>query len=140
MAETVTPTDEALLDEVQRAAFDYFLQTVNPANGLVADTSRENSPVSIAVVGFALSSYPVAVERGPPHHGRLLAAAQRTGLAAAGRFLRLAWPSWQHCRDRTMRIRRSCPPRVQGHVPGSTHPVSPPVSALSVLPRVVMCK
>jgi hypothetical protein len=45
MAETVTPTDEALLDEVQRAAFDYFLQTVNPANGLVADTSRENSPV-----------------------------------------------------------------------------------------------
>jgi hypothetical protein len=64
MAETVTPTDEALLDEVQRAAFDYFLQTVNPANGLVADTSRENSPVSIAVVGFALSSYPVAVERG----------------------------------------------------------------------------
>jgi hypothetical protein len=86
MAETVTPTDEALLDEVQRAAFDYFRQTVNPANGLVADTSRENSPVSIAVVGFALSSYPVAVERGPPHHGRLLAAAQRTGLAAAGRF------------------------------------------------------
>jgi hypothetical protein len=37
---------------------------VNPLNGLVADTSRENSPVSIAVVGFALSAYPVAVERG----------------------------------------------------------------------------
>src|ERR1700726_4664321 len=42
----------------------FFLQTMNPANGLVADTCRENSPVSIAVVGFALSSYPVAVERG----------------------------------------------------------------------------
>ena len=57
-------TDEALLDQMQRAAFGYFLQAVNPRNGLVADTSRDNSPVSIAVVGFALSSYPVAVERG----------------------------------------------------------------------------
>jgi hypothetical protein len=56
--------DEALLDQLQRAAFGYFVQTVNPINGLVADTSRKNSPVSIAVVGFALSSYPVAVERG----------------------------------------------------------------------------
>lgn len=57
-------TDEALLDQLQRAAFGYFLQTVNPDNGLVADTSRDNSSVSIAVVGFALSAYPVAVERG----------------------------------------------------------------------------
>lgn len=52
------------LDALQHAAFGYFLQAVNPANGLIADTSRDNSPVSIAVVGFALSSYPVAVERG----------------------------------------------------------------------------
>ena len=58
------PADEALLDGLQRAAFGYFLQMVNPANGLIADTSRENSPVSIAVAGFALSAYPVAVERG----------------------------------------------------------------------------
>ena len=57
-------TDDALLNQLQRAAFGYFLQAANPANGLVADTSRENSPVSIAVVGFALSAYPVAVERG----------------------------------------------------------------------------
>ena len=56
--------DEVLLDQLQRASFGYFVQTVNPINGLVADTSRKNSPVSIAVVGFALSSYPVAVERG----------------------------------------------------------------------------
>lgn len=40
------------------------MRAVNPANGLVADTSREDSPVSIAVVGFALAAYPVAVERG----------------------------------------------------------------------------
>jgi hypothetical protein len=56
--------DEALLDQLQHAAFRYFLKTVNPLNGLAADTSRDNSPVSIAVVGFALASYPVAVERG----------------------------------------------------------------------------
>ncbi|MEP6865381.1 MAG: glucoamylase family protein [Deltaproteobacteria bacterium] len=56
--------DDTLLSELQRAAFSYFVETINPANGLVTDTSRENAPVSIAVVGFALSTYPVAVERG----------------------------------------------------------------------------
>jgi hypothetical protein len=56
--------DEELLNEIERAAFDYFRQAVNPANGLVADTTRDGSPCSIAVVGFALSVYPVAVERG----------------------------------------------------------------------------
>ncbi len=60
----VVPDDEALLDGLERAAFGYFLEAVNPANGLIADTSREHSPASIGVVGFALSSYPVAVERG----------------------------------------------------------------------------
>ena len=60
----VAPGDEALLDRYQRAAFGYFLRNRNPANGLYADTSRAGSPISIAVVGFALSSYPVAVERG----------------------------------------------------------------------------
>jgi hypothetical protein len=56
--------DDATLDRLQHAAFDYFLESYNPANGLIADTSREGSPCSIAVVGFALSCYPVAVERG----------------------------------------------------------------------------
>jgi hypothetical protein len=58
------PSDEPLLDELQRAAFGYFLENVNPDNGLVADNSRPGVPVSIAVVGFALSCYAVAVERG----------------------------------------------------------------------------
>ena len=57
-------SDETLLDRFQRAAFDYFLQKINPRNGLVADRTCEDAPASIAVVGFALSSYPVAVERG----------------------------------------------------------------------------
>jgi hypothetical protein len=57
-------TDETLLDRLQRAAFGYFLEGSHPVTGLVADTSRENSPSSIAVVGFALSAYVVAAERG----------------------------------------------------------------------------
>jgi hypothetical protein len=56
--------DEILLDRFQRAAFGYFLREFNPENGLVADTTRTAAPASIAVVGFMLSSYPVAVERG----------------------------------------------------------------------------
>jgi hypothetical protein len=62
--ERVPAADELLLDGLQRAAFGYFLQAANPANGLIADTSRDGSPVSIAVVGFALAAYPSAVERG----------------------------------------------------------------------------
>jgi hypothetical protein len=58
-----TLSDDELLDSLQRAAFDYFLSQYNPADGLVADRSVTGSPCSIAVVGFALSSYPAAVER-----------------------------------------------------------------------------
>jgi hypothetical protein len=57
-------TDDALLDRLQRGAFAYISENTNAANGLVADTSRARSPCSIAAVGFALSCYPVAVERG----------------------------------------------------------------------------
>jgi hypothetical protein len=64
MTQASEPTDDILLDRLQHAAFEYFLKTVNPANGLIPDNSRVNAPVSIAVVGFALASYPVAVERG----------------------------------------------------------------------------
>src|SRR5476651_202147 len=64
VVEVSEATDEALLSGLQRAAFGYFQQAFNPVNGMIADNSRANSPVSIAVVGFALSSYPVAVERG----------------------------------------------------------------------------
>jgi hypothetical protein len=60
----MAPGDEAMLDRLQRAAFDYFVVNTNRANGLVADTSRPGSPSSIAAVGFALSAYPVGVERG----------------------------------------------------------------------------
>ena len=64
MTEPSALSDEELLDRFQRAAFGYFVEQFNPENGLVADTSRAGAPASIAVVGFALSCYPVGVERG----------------------------------------------------------------------------
>jgi hypothetical protein len=57
-------SDDHLLDRLQCAAFGYFLDHFDQRTGLVADTSRPGSPASIAVVGFALSCYPVGVERG----------------------------------------------------------------------------
>jgi hypothetical protein len=63
-AEISSPNDEALLDRFQERAFRYFVERVNRDNGLVADTTRANYPSSIAVVGFALTSYIVGVERG----------------------------------------------------------------------------
>src|SRR5271169_6825371 len=57
-------SDEALIDRLQRGAFSYLTEFSNDDNGLVADTSRDGSPCSIAVVGFALSCYPIAVENG----------------------------------------------------------------------------
>jgi hypothetical protein len=56
--------DDALIERLQRGAFGYFDEFANVENGLVADTSRAGSPCSIAVVGFALSCYPVAVKNG----------------------------------------------------------------------------
>jgi len=79
--------DEELLDRLQRAAFNYFLHTFNPTNGLIADTTRAGAPASIAVVGFALASYPVAVERGWMTHAEAMARALAT--------LRFFWRSPQ---------------------------------------------
>ena len=55
---------ESRLDALQRHAFDYFLHETHETTGLIADTSQHGSAASIAAVGFALSAYPVAVERG----------------------------------------------------------------------------
>ena len=64
LKETDAESDDALIDRLQRAAFEYFISYTNATNGLVADTSRPSSPCSIAVVGFALSCYPIAIHRG----------------------------------------------------------------------------
>ena len=52
------------LQTLQRNTFRYFWEETNPENGLIPDnTSAGDIPASIAGVGFALASYPVAVER-----------------------------------------------------------------------------
>jgi hypothetical protein len=49
---------------LQRNTFRYFWDETNPENGLIPDhTSTGDVPASIAGVGLALASYPVAVER-----------------------------------------------------------------------------
>ena len=57
-------SDDALVARLQQAAFSYLIDYAHADTGLVADTSRQGSPCSIAVVGFALSCYPIAVSNG----------------------------------------------------------------------------
>lgn len=56
--------DEQLLDRLQAAAFGYFTRHTDSDTGLVADNGKAGSAASIAATGFALSCYPIAVERG----------------------------------------------------------------------------
>ena len=52
------------LQTLQGNTFRYFWEETNPENGLIPDnTSADDIPASIAGVGFALASYPVAAER-----------------------------------------------------------------------------
>ena len=45
-------SDNAFLDYVQQANFDYFWYAANPANGLVPDRTATGSACSIAAVGL----------------------------------------------------------------------------------------
>jgi len=56
------PSDDAMLDTLQRETFDYFLYESNPGNGLVRDKNRADWPASIAATGLALAAYPAGVE------------------------------------------------------------------------------
>lgn len=54
------------LEDIEHRTFEFFWQTANPQNGLVPDhwpLGREPF-ASIAAVGFALTAYPIGVERG----------------------------------------------------------------------------
>jgi hypothetical protein len=51
------------LQTLQRNTFRYFWEETNPENGLIPDnTAADDIPASIAGVGLALASYPVAAE------------------------------------------------------------------------------
>ena len=51
-------TQAALLDDLQRETFGYFLHESNPTNGLVTDKTAPHWPASIAAVGLALAALP----------------------------------------------------------------------------------
>ncbi|HET7267991.1 MAG TPA: glucoamylase family protein [Oleiagrimonas sp.] len=52
------------LDDLEQRTFEFFWDTVNPANGLVPDHWPGKSFSSIAAVGFALTGYGIGAERG----------------------------------------------------------------------------
>jgi hypothetical protein len=56
-------TDEQMLNDLQRETFDFFLKSVDPATGLIADKTQPGFPSSIAVVGMGLSVYLIGIEK-----------------------------------------------------------------------------
>jgi hypothetical protein len=59
-----TQTLPTFYEEIERRTFRWFWDTVNRKNGLVPDRWPTPSFSSIAAVGFALTAYPIGVERG----------------------------------------------------------------------------
>ncbi len=55
---------DPFIDDVQERTFRFFWETSNPRNGLARDRFPSSSPSSIAAVGFALTAYPIGVQRG----------------------------------------------------------------------------
>jgi hypothetical protein len=61
---TAITTLPPLFDDLQERTFRYFWDTADPVTGLVPDRYPTPSFSSIAAVGFALTVYPIGVERG----------------------------------------------------------------------------
>jgi hypothetical protein len=60
-------SNDAFLDYIQEANFDYFWYSANPANGLVPDrmvNSSTPSACSIAAVGFGLTAIGIGIDHG----------------------------------------------------------------------------
>jgi hypothetical protein len=58
-----SPVVDPVLIDLQARTFRFFWDTASPKNGLVPDRYPTPSYASIAAVGFALTAYPVGVER-----------------------------------------------------------------------------
>jgi hypothetical protein len=56
--------EDRFLDDLQARTFRFFWETTNPANGLAVDRYPKPPFSSIASVGFALTAYPIGIERG----------------------------------------------------------------------------
>jgi len=60
----LTARQAAFLDTVQQRTFTWFWEKTNPQNGLTPDRWPTKSFSSVAAIGFALTAYPIGVERG----------------------------------------------------------------------------
>lgn len=66
---SIRAAEPALLDELQRRAFDFFWFEAHPKTGLIKDRAGNHAPdeyfaASIASTGFGLAALPIGVERG----------------------------------------------------------------------------
>ncbi|MFA5085858.1 MAG: hypothetical protein WC482_05795, partial [Candidatus Omnitrophota bacterium] len=57
-------SDEKFLDKVEYDSILYFVREMNPANGLIKDSSRPGSPASVAAAGFGLTAICIGESRG----------------------------------------------------------------------------
>lgn len=57
-------TTEALLDTLQRTAFEFFWEQANPVNGLIRDRSQHGAACSIASQGFGITAICIAIDHG----------------------------------------------------------------------------
>ena len=64
MATPIGPHLDADLEDLQRKTFDWFVHVTPRSNGLTPDRWPTKSFSSVAAVGFALTIWPVGVERG----------------------------------------------------------------------------
>src|SRR5436190_22443400 len=59
-----TPSDTALLDDVEKRSFHFFWDLADPNTQLIPDRWPTPSFSSIAAVGFGLTAYGIGAERG----------------------------------------------------------------------------
>ncbi|HXG70378.1 MAG TPA: hypothetical protein VNJ04_07175, partial [Gemmatimonadaceae bacterium] len=72
---TLTARQNAFLDTLQQRTFAWFWERTDSTTGLTPDRWPTKSFSSVAAIGFALTAYPVGIERGYVSRS---AAAQRT--------------------------------------------------------------
>src|SRR5688572_28024182 len=60
----LTTRQSAFLDTLERRTFDWFWERTDNSSGLTPDRWPTKSFSSVAAIGFALTAYPVGVERG----------------------------------------------------------------------------
>ena len=88
-AATLTPRDNALLDDVQQHAVLFFTEQTNPVTGLTRDRAPNDetgstAPASISATGFALTAWCIADSHGWLPAGEALTRVRTTLRFAAG--------------------------------------------------------